>query len=49
MDLLEGYPRMMLARSVEGIIAVDTPLEQELRRAAGFCFRTPAPGGRDQH
>ena len=29
-DLLEGYPRMMLARSVEGIIAVDTPLEQEL-------------------
>ena len=29
-DLLEGYTRMMLARSVEGIIAVDTPLEQEL-------------------
>jgi LacI family transcriptional regulator len=29
-DLLEGYARMMLARSVEGIIAVDTPLEQEL-------------------
>ncbi len=29
-DLLEGYPRMMLARSVEGIIAVDTPLEEEL-------------------
>jgi DNA-binding LacI/PurR family transcriptional regulator len=29
-DLLEGYLRMMLARSVEGIIAVDTPLEQEL-------------------
>lgn len=29
-ELLEGYPRMMLARSVEGIIAVDTPLEQEL-------------------
>ena len=29
-DLLEGYPRMMLARSVEGIIAVDSPLEQEL-------------------
>jgi LacI family transcriptional regulator len=28
-DLLEGYPRMMLARSVEGIIAVDTSLEQE--------------------
>lgn len=30
LDLLEGYPRMMLARSVEGIIAVDTPLEQDL-------------------
>jgi LacI family transcriptional regulator len=29
-DLLKGYPRMMLARSVEGIIAVDTPIEQEL-------------------
>ena len=29
-DLLEGYPRMMLARSVEGIIAVDTPLNDEL-------------------
>jgi DNA-binding LacI/PurR family transcriptional regulator len=29
-DLLEGYPRMMVARSVEGIIAIDTPLEQEL-------------------
>jgi DNA-binding LacI/PurR family transcriptional regulator len=29
-DLLEGYPRMMVARSVEGIIAVDTPLDQEL-------------------
>lgn len=29
-DLLAGYLRMMLARSVEGIIAVDTPLEQEL-------------------
>ena len=29
-ELLEGYPRMMLARSVEGIIAVDTPLDQEL-------------------
>ena len=28
-DLLTGYPRMMLARSVEGIIAVDTPLEEE--------------------
>ncbi len=29
-ELLEGYPRMMLARSVEGIIAVDTPIEEEL-------------------
>lgn len=29
-ELLEGYPRMMLARSVEGIIAVDTPMEEEL-------------------
>jgi len=29
-DLLEGYPRMMLARSVEGIIAVDTQLEEEI-------------------
>ena len=29
-DLLHGYPRMMLARSVEGIIAVDTPLDGEL-------------------
>jgi DNA-binding LacI/PurR family transcriptional regulator len=29
-DLLEGYPRMMLARSVEGIIAVDSPIEEEL-------------------
>jgi LacI family transcriptional regulator len=29
-ELLEGYPRMMVARSVEGIIAVDTPLDQEL-------------------
>jgi LacI family transcriptional regulator len=28
--LLEGYPRMMLARSVEGIIAVDSPIEEEL-------------------
>jgi LacI family transcriptional regulator len=27
-ELLEGYPRMMVARSVEGII--DTPLDQEL-------------------
>jgi LacI family transcriptional regulator len=29
-DLLEGYPRMMLARSVEGIIAVDTTIEDDL-------------------
>jgi LacI family transcriptional regulator len=29
-ELLEGYPRMMLSRSVEGIIAVDTPIEKEL-------------------
>jgi LacI family transcriptional regulator len=29
-DLLEGHPRMMLARAVEGIIAVDTPIEEEL-------------------
>ena len=29
-ELLEGYPRMMLARSVEGIIAVDTPIHEEL-------------------
>ncbi len=30
LELLTGYPRMMLARSVEGIIAVDTILEEEL-------------------
>jgi DNA-binding LacI/PurR family transcriptional regulator len=29
-ELLDGYPRMMLARSVEGIIAVDSPIEEEL-------------------
>ena len=29
-ELLEGYPRMMLARSVEGIIAIDSPIEEEL-------------------
>lgn len=29
-DLLEGYPRMMLARSVEGIIAVDSPMSEEM-------------------
>lgn len=30
-DLIQGYPRMMIARSVEGIIAVDTPIEHEPR------------------
>jgi DNA-binding LacI/PurR family transcriptional regulator len=29
-DLLTGYPRMMLARSVEGIIAVDTNIKEDL-------------------
>jgi DNA-binding LacI/PurR family transcriptional regulator len=29
-DLLDGYPRMMLARSVEGIIAVDSPFSEDL-------------------
>ena len=29
-DLLEGYPRMMLARSVEGIIAVDSPMNEDM-------------------
>ena len=29
-DLLTGYPRMMVARWVEGIIAVDTPIEHDL-------------------
>jgi LacI family transcriptional regulator len=29
-DLLKGYQRMLLARSVEGIIAVDTPIEEDL-------------------
>lgn len=29
-DLLAGYPRMMVARWVEGIIAVDTPLDSDL-------------------
>jgi LacI family transcriptional regulator len=29
-DLLEGYPRMLLARSVEGIIAIDTYFETPL-------------------
>jgi len=29
-ELLEGYPRMLLARSVEGIIAVDTTIDENL-------------------
>ena len=29
-DLLDGYPRMMLARSVEGIIAVDSPMGEDM-------------------
>jgi len=29
-DLLEGHPRMMLSRAVEGIIAVDTPIDEDL-------------------
>jgi LacI family transcriptional regulator len=29
-DLLSGYPRMMISRSVEGIIAVDTNFEEDL-------------------
>jgi len=29
-DLLDGYPRMMLSRSVEGIIAIDSPFDEEL-------------------
>lgn len=29
-ELLAGYPRMMVARWVEGIIAVDTPIESDL-------------------
>jgi LacI family transcriptional regulator len=29
-DLLKGYPRMLLARSVEGIVAVDTVIEEDL-------------------
>jgi DNA-binding LacI/PurR family transcriptional regulator len=29
-DLLQGYPRMLLARAVEGIIAVDTAIEDDL-------------------
>lgn len=29
-DLLRAYPRMLLARSIEGLIVVDTPLNEEL-------------------
>lgn len=29
-DLLEGYPRLLLSRAVEGIIAIDTPIDQSL-------------------
>jgi DNA-binding LacI/PurR family transcriptional regulator len=29
-ELLSGYPRMLMARAVEGIIAIDTPIEEEL-------------------
>ena len=29
-ELLKGYPRMMLSRSVEGIIAVDTLIDEEM-------------------
>lgn len=29
-ELLESYPRLLLSRAVEGIIAVDTPIEEEL-------------------
>jgi DNA-binding LacI/PurR family transcriptional regulator len=29
-ELLAGYPRMMMARWVEGIIAVDTPIDSDL-------------------
>jgi len=29
-DLLDGYPRMLLARAVEGIIAIDTHINHEL-------------------
>ena len=29
-ELLEGYPRLLLSRAVEGIIAVDTPLHDSL-------------------
>jgi DNA-binding LacI/PurR family transcriptional regulator len=29
-ELLESYPHLLLSRAVEGIIAVDTPIEEEL-------------------
>jgi LacI family transcriptional regulator len=29
-DLLQKYPRLLLSRSVEGIIAVDTPIQEQL-------------------
>lgn len=29
-DLLQGYPRLLLSRCVEGLIAVDTPVEESL-------------------
>lgn len=29
-DLLQEYPRLLLSRSVEGIIAVDTPIQEDL-------------------
>lgn len=29
-DLLQAYPRLLLSRSVEGIIAVDTPVHEDL-------------------
>jgi DNA-binding LacI/PurR family transcriptional regulator len=29
-ELLEGYPRLLLSRAVEGIIAVDTPIREAL-------------------
>lgn len=29
-DLLKGYPRLLLSRAVEGIIAVDTPIDDDL-------------------
>ena len=48
-DLLEGYPRMMLARSVEGIIAVDSPMNEDMPVPRGFDFRSRSPRRRHQH